>query len=142
MTEAVKPYRVRRENWPALLNEWVESNRAVPFAWKTHDCCSAAAAWVLLATGVDVYAVYAERYAPSMTSAMRIVKKAKGLKPLVEAALGDDVGAAFAGRGDVVLVNIEGRESLAVCLGNLAAGPGKDGLVFIGRGEWQCAWRV
>lgn len=141
MTEAVKPYRVRRPDWPVLLNEWVESSRSKPFEWYAWDCCSAAAAWVQQCTGTDVFEQYAGRYVTAQV-ANRIIKKAGGLKPLVEAALGDDVGAAFAGRGDVVLVDIEGRESLAVCLGNVAAGPGKDGLVFIGRGAWQCAWRV
>ncbi len=141
MTEAAAIYRVRRENWPALLNEWVEASRARPFKWRTWDCCSAAAAWVETCTGVDLFAPYAGRYSTAQ-GATRIINQAGGLESLVGAALGDDVGAAFAGRGDVVLVNIEGRESLAVCLGNMAAGPGKDGLAFIGRGEWQCAWRV
>lgn len=141
MTEAVIPYRVRRADWPVRLNDWVEASRARAFEWYEWDCCSAAAAWVHECTGTDVFAEYAGRYVTAQV-ANRIIKKSGGLKPLVEAVLGDDVGPAFAGRGDVVLVMIEGRESLAVCLGNVAAGPGKDGVVFVARGAWQCAWRV
>jgi hypothetical protein len=49
---------------------------------------------------------------------------------------------AYAQRGDVVLVEISGRESLAVCAGAEACGPGTAGLEFVPMTAARAAWRV
>ena len=132
----------RVENWPALLANFVEQHRHTPFAWREWDCCSMAAAWVQCCTGVDVFGACSIKYAPTMRSALRKTIKADGLKPLVDAALGASVAPAFAQRGDIVLLDLDGRESLAVCLGAVAAGAGVAGMEFVGQGAWTCAWRI
>lgn len=131
----------RREDWPLALNDWVDSHRATPFAWHFFDCCSAAADWVRVCTGADVFADWRDQYNDA-AGAVRVIAKAGGLVPLVTAVLGEAIPAAFASRGDVVLVEIEGRESLAVCLGRLAAGPGEAGLVFVRPEQWLAGWRI
>lgn len=137
----------RAENWPVLLDSWVDEHRARTFAWREWDCCSAALDWVRVCTGADVFAdFFAQADAPEAyadaSSAMRILQGAGGIKPLMDVVLGNPINAVFAQRGDVVLVDIEGRESLAVCLGSIAAGPGEGGMAFTARGGWPCAWRI
>ena len=131
----------RREDWPLALTEWVDAHRATPFEWGGFDCCSAAAAWVRVCTGADFYAAFAGRYDDAL-GAERIVRAAGGIKKIVTPLLGEPLPPAFAQRGDLVLVDIEGRESLAVCVGGEAAGPGEGGLVFVAPEGWLCAWRV
>jgi hypothetical protein len=131
----------RREDWPLVLNQWVDDNRSAPFEWHRWDCCSAAADWVRVCTGRDLFAAWADRYQTGAV-AQRLIKKAGGLRALIEGVLGPALPAEWAQRGDVVLVEIDGRESLAVCLGGVAAGPGEDGMAFVKLEGWLCAWRV
>jgi hypothetical protein len=131
----------RREDWPDALNDWVDAHRTTPFAWGVWDCCAAAADWLRVCTGSDCFAAFAGKYA-DVAGAARLIHSAGGIKNIVWPFLGAAIGAVYAQRGDLVLVAIEGRESLAVCLGNTAAGPGEDGMVFVQREGWLCAWKV
>ena len=131
----------RREDWPHALNEWVDAHRATPFAWHDWDCCSAAAHWVRVCTGSDCFAAFTGKY-DDATGAARLIRVAGGMENIVWPFCGAPIPPAFAQRGDLVLVDIEGRESLAVCVGGVAAGPGEGGMVFVQPEGWLCAWRV
>jgi hypothetical protein len=131
----------RREDWTVALNDWVDVNRLRVFAWHEWDCCSAAADWVRICTGVDLFADWRDQY-DDAHGAVRAITQKGGLVPLVTEMLGQPLPAAFAQRGDVVRVEIDGRESLAVCLGLTAAGPGEAAMVFVRPEHWLGAWRV
>ncbi len=47
-----------------------------------------------------------------------------------------------AGRGDVALVDVDGRECLGIVLGELVAGPAASGLLMVPRAAIQAAWAV
>ena len=135
----------RVHGWPALLAAHVEAARAAPFAWGAHDCCTFAARWVELAQGrANVLAAFARAHGnwASPALAMRCLRAAGGLPAIAERELGAPIRAAFAARGDVVLVDIDGRESLAVVVGDTAAGPGLAGLSFLPRVLWRQGWKV
>lgn len=130
----------RLENWPSLLAAFVESRIEAPFVWGVNDCCAFAARAVEVITGREVFADWAT-YADA-AGAARVVQSAGGVDAIADRVLGARIAAAFAQRGDVVLVEIDGRQSLAVCLGQVYAAPGVERLAFIPAGGAQCAWRV
>ena len=130
----------RRENWPSLLNAFVESCRESPFHWGTHDCCAFAAKAVEAITGEDVFAPWSA-YTDAM-SAARLVQSAGGVDAIADRVLGERIGNAFAQRGDVLLLSVDGRDSLAVCFGGVCAAPGIERLEFLPTGSARCAWRV
>jgi hypothetical protein len=134
----------RREGWPERLAAMVEAARDVPFAWGSHDCCTWAARWVEAERGVSILApfVYARGEWASALEAARIMQDAGGLGAIVTAELGVAMPAARAMRGDVVRVEIEGRESLAVVVGDMAAAPGLEGIAFAPMGRWLEGWAV
>lgn len=130
----------RFADWPTRLNAYIEMRREWPFAWHTNDCSSFAAKAVEAITGQDVFAPWAA-YADA-ASAIRLVQSAGGVDRIADRVLGQRIGAAFAQRGDVVLIETEARPSLAVCLGGICAAPGLDKLEFLPMGGALCGWRV
>jgi len=132
---------MRRLDWPAALNAAIEAARNKPFAWGTHDCCMFAAHAVQEMTGADFAEPFRGRYSDA-TGALRVLTEAGGPDLIASRALGRPIPIGFAQRGDVIMVDIEGRKALAICLGAHAAGPGPDGLVFVPVTQWLKAWRV
>ena len=130
----------RLDNWPGLLIAFIDTRRDEPFCWGINDCCAFAARAVEAITGVDVFAPWAE-YADA-ASAARLVQAAGGVDAIADRVLGERIAPSFAQRGDVMRVEIEGRQSLAVCVGAVCAAPGVETLQFLQREEATCAWRV
>lgn len=129
----------RIESWPEALYEHVESKRDVPFSWGTHDCSTFAAGAVEAMTGETVTLPVVE----SAAAYVAYLAEHGPLADLVTAELGDPLPSpAFAQRGDVVIVDMDGRESLAVCLGVEAIGPSADGLLAVPMTTASAAWRV
>jgi len=146
---------VRREDWPERLLAFIESRRRTAFAWGEHDCALFACDAVLAMTGIDPAAWFRGRYRDRRTAYAALGDfLGLGAKAAPRAALGavcarlanshgwPEVPSAFAQRGDVGLLDLRGRETLAICMGAVfvAAGPG--GLVFIPHGHARRAWRV
>lgn len=130
----------RHDNWPERLADFIETRRDTPFAWGVNDCAGFAFHAVEAITGVDPIASL-RRYKTPLGAA-RILTREGGMRALVTARLGEPVGAASAQRGDVVLVQIDGRDTLVVCTGDRLAGPGVDGLVLLPLSAGLVAWRV
>jgi hypothetical protein len=132
----------RPANWPTLLAEYLEARRLMPFAWGTNDCCSFAADWVAIATGrtglLDPWAGYstAAEALRHLEAAGGVVAMWSGLMPAAP------IAPMLARRGDLVVVEIEGRQSIAVCAGETCAGPAANGLAWASLKEGVCAWRV
>lgn len=132
--------RTRVHDWPQRLADRVEQMRYEPFRWGTHDCCTFAAGWVCEATGYHALTAYAPwRDAQGAT---RTVLAAGGLPAIVTRHLGEPIAPSLAARGDIVLVQLDGRDSLAVVLGSVAAAPGLEGLAFLPLVTWRQGWRV
>ena len=135
---------MRRHDWPERLAEYVEAARDVPFAWGAHDCCTLAARWVEIATGRPVLAPFRAQFGAwdDVRTGMRVLVQAGGLNAIVERVLGAPVHPAYASRGDVVQVEIDARASLAVVVGDHAAGAGPAGVAFVPRAHWRAGWVV
>jgi hypothetical protein len=128
---------MRREDWPERLSDYLESQRDVPFCWASHSCAAFAAGAVEAMTGQPVEMPRVE----SARDAVRMLEE-RSLRDRVDDVFGPEIVPAFARRGDLVLVDLAGRESVAVCIGADAAGPGPDGLVVVPMALVIAAWRV
>lgn len=132
---------VRREDWPAKLAEQIEGARRRPFCYGEHDCFMFAANVVLAMTGDDpardLRGVYSDE-----RSALITIARYGSLQMVAVACFGAPSDAICARRGDVVMVNRSGVESLAVVLDHRVAAPGALGLEFGYLSEALCCWRV
>lgn len=129
----------RREDWPERLAEYLEGARGRPFSFGTHDCATFAAGAVAVMTDAEIEAPRVE----SAADYARFVLAAGSLHDHVGDRLGEPLPSpAFAQRGDVVLMTLDGRETLGVCIGAEVAGPGPGGMVTMPMSIAAAAWRV
>lgn len=128
---------MRRPDWPERLASLIDERRHAPFAWGLQDCALFAADAVLALTGDDPAKNF--RGYDDEREALRIVKGAGGMRGLVDLP---KKHRGFAQRGDVVLAEIDGRETFGVCLGTQYAAPGVNGLVFRPMTEVVAAFEV
>jgi hypothetical protein len=117
-----------------------EARMRAPLAWGEHDCVSFAAASAQAQTGRDYRAAMGCTWRTA-AGAARILKARGGLVTATDAVLAR-TPTAMAHRGDIGLVEIDGRESLVVIEGDLVVGPGVAGLVRLPRAALKAAWRL
>lgn len=132
---------MRLENWPEILAEQIKAAEMRPFCWGKHDCCAFAATVVEAMTGRDWMV---PPFAPYETEAeaREIIAEHAGLKGIATACLGEPIAPAFAQRGDVALIVIDGRDSLGICVDYRIAAASVRGLVHVPITEAVCAWYV
>lgn len=128
----------RLENWPTRLADFIDSRRDAGFVWGERDCCLFAADAVQTITGNDFAASYRGTYSDAL-GAHRIIAAAGGVPALVPF---EQVDAGYAQRGDVVLLDMYGRDVLAVHLGHVIAGQGPDGVTFLAPSTALRVWKV
>lgn len=128
----------RYPDWPERLSDFIESRRHQKFKWGTQDCSMFACDSVLAITGTDIAIEQRGTYYTA-SGALRIIKDAGGLRNLVKLP---EKHPGLAQRGDLVLVDQDGRELLGICLGDTYASAGADGLVFRPMAEAIIAWVV
>lgn len=132
---------MKREDWVDRLWSAVAEFERTPFEYGRHDCC------VFVARVLDelnVGANYLERIRKQYkdeASARALIARSGGLRGAVSEFLGEPNPPAFARRGDAVLVKLQDRELVGICLGNEVACAG-DGLVFYSMQLAACCWRV
>jgi hypothetical protein len=130
----------RLHDWQMRFAEFARGRRNEPFAWGSNDCCLFAADAVIAITGEDP-AKDLRGYSTALQAA-RIVKAHGGMAQMATTLLGPQISPLMANVGDVVLVDIEGRDALGVCNGTSVIGPGPDGMTSCGMGFAKAAWRV
>lgn len=135
------PQMPRLRTWQSALDALLSARLNAPFVWGQHDCCLFAADAVLAITGQDLAASLRGTYATEEEAAA-LVQSLGGVAALVTARLGDPMPSALARPGDVGLVEIDGRQSLAVCIGRHWQAPGPDGLRVLPRSMVLQAWGV
>lgn len=136
----MKTPMIRRENWPEALHDFIDARAAWPFAWGTHDCCAFSADAVEIMTGIDPMTDL--RGYHDAASAQDVLDAQSGLQAAVTARLGNPIATARAQRGDVVMVEVDQIQALAICLGDIAAVPGPRRVQFVDRACWLTAWRI
>lgn len=132
---------MRRQDWPRRLQQFCRERRRMPFAWGTNDCATLAADWVLEATGADP--MYGVRGLWSdARQAMERLAELGGMRQAVTDIMGAEILPTLAQRGDLVLIEIDGRETLAVCVGDHALGSADAGALLAPMSGAVAAWRV
>lgn len=132
---------VRREDWPARLAEQIERARRRPFCYGEHDCFLFAANVVQAMTGEDPAAQLRGAYSDER-SALETIARYGALRDVAIACFGAASDALCAKRGDIVMVQYNNVESLAVVLDHRAAGPGPLGLVYGHVSAALCCFKV
>lgn len=133
---------MRRHDWPERLAEFIEARRHAPFAWGLNDCASFAADAAAEQRWDDPLAELRNDRRGAL-AALRYEHEIGGMRAALTRALGEPKAVTLACRGDVLLfVNDEGRDTLAVCLGEQMAGPGVERLAFAPLPSDAAAWSV
>ncbi len=129
----------RHSDWPEKLAVFIEARRKRAFSWGQQDCALFAADAVHVMTGEDPAAEL--RGYRSASGAAKRIKQAGGMRALASAFPEKHVGLAQ--RGDLVLAEVDGRESFGVVVGaGVWCGPGADGLVFRSMSDVVAAFEV
>ncbi|MFO1081866.1 MAG: hypothetical protein U1E23_14705 [Reyranellaceae bacterium] len=129
----------RLERWPDRLTEFVESRRRTPFAYGSNDCCSFAIDAVDAVTGTRVREIDWQ----DERGALRMLAEAGGAEAAVTSMLGrPSQNWQDARRGDICLVDQDGRDVPLLCIGLALAGPGVERMEFRRLDEARLVWRV
>lgn len=127
------------EGWERRLNDFIEARRRCPFAWGSNDCVTFAGGVLEAITGHLIWA-------PIWTNedeALRALVPLRGLEAATAAILGPpDDNWRLMRRGDVAIIEQDGRLSLAVCAGANLVGPGLLGLETKPLSAARKFWRV
>jgi len=131
---------MRAQNWPEALAAHIEQRRTMPHQWGSNDCCTFAADAVRAMTGTDPMADL--RGIKTAAAVARLLRKTP-LQKLVTQRLGEPLASPLlAQRGDVVLVPQGDEHLLAVCLGEVWAAPGLQGLEVGDMQRAVTAWAI
>lgn len=130
--------------FPSKLISFCRQGRDRTFEWGVFDCVTWAADWVHELTGIDPISDIRGSWHDA-ASAVEVLTRLGGLRAAATSLLGAEAPLPFTQRGDVVLVEIEGREALGVCVGPYAitpAPPEISGTVLVPMTKAVASWRV
>lgn len=130
---------MRRADWLDRLEAYIAERMTEPFAWGRHDCCRFAAGAVEAMTDEDPMRGF--EYCDE-AGARALIRSAGSLDSLVARALGEPIPVSLAGRGDVVIGDLEFGATVGVCLGGITAFAASEGLTHRPTLECRVAWRV
>lgn len=116
----------RSADWPEKLATFVHDKSHQSFEWGVNDCALFAADWVKILTDKDPAEAFRGRYSTAR-EAVDIIQEQGGLEAIATKALGEPLShTLMIQRGDVALVQVNGRESLTICVGSEVVGPAVD----------------
>lgn len=138
---ATPNYPTRLPDWPLRLERFIASRARAPFAWGKNDCALFAADCVQAITGQDP-APAGLRGHTTAKQAYRALHRHHGLAAIATGSLGEPVPANCATVGDVVLLQVQGRDALAVCNGTTALMPSPYGVASVSMATATHCWRL
>jgi hypothetical protein len=130
----------RLPDWQPRLQSLIQQRLEQPFAWGQHDCCLFVCDGIEAITGIDPAADL--RGYSTEREAVRILHAHGGVRGLAEQRAGQAVPVLSAQVGDVGLLPLDGRDTLALCGGAHWLAPGADGLVALPLDAATAAWRA
>lgn len=130
---------MRLEAWEVALAATLDAWAGRAFAYGEADCARFVAEAVEAQTGQDFYAPFRGRYKSAAASVRALRTHGAGdLAATITAALGEPVHPAFAGRGDIVMMD----GNAGVCAGLWSWFVGEAGLEKRATADCQTAWKV
>lgn len=134
-------YPTRLPDWPLRLEHFFAVRAPMPFSWGRNDCALFAADAVQAMTECDP-APAGLRGHTTAKQAYRALDRHHGLAAIATGALGEPIHPLRATVGDIVLLQVQGRDALAVCNGTTALMPSAHGVVSVSMEDASMAWRV
>ena len=136
----------KKQGWPKILNQWQSDSQDIKFEWGKHDCCLATCSGIEKITGVDPAKEFRGTYATE-DGAREIIKANGGsvdsLSSGVFKAFGMfEIMPLVAGRGDPVLFEFDGRQTLGLCYGIKSLVVSEKGGLLIDTDKGIKAWRL
>lgn len=131
----------RLHDWQTRFAEFARARRSQPFEWGGNDCFLFAMDCAQEITGEDPCPHLRGLHASAL-QASRELRKRGGMAAVATSVFGEPVAPLMANVGDVVLVDMDGREAFGICNGTSVIGPGPKGLASCGMGFAKAAWRV
>ena len=129
----------RQVGWERRLCAFLAENRHTPFVWGAWDCATVAIRGVELLTGQRVWTI---TWA-SAIDARRVIADAGGLATATSSRLGQpSQNWRVLRRGDIGLVDMDGRAALTICTGQALCGPGIDRIEHLPVSAARVGWRV
>lgn len=140
----------RHQDWPTRLGGYLQSQAHLPFAYGVNDCCLFVAGAVQAMTGVDLAADNFRGKYKTKISAHKALKRFGGgglvsmMDEFVRRGYFEEVKPLYAGRGDVVLIVINGVESLGVVdlIGTHVVATGPDGVARLPLALAPRGWKL
>lgn len=127
--------------WQDRFFAYIEESRTRPFEWAVFDCCLFAADVVDVVTGSTYRAQLADKYSDE-TTALAYIDSFGTLEIAISSWLGDSQAPNFAGPGDIVIGDLEGRLIAGVCLGTRCAFASTNGPRYTDRSVISACWVV
>lgn len=124
----------------SALVAYLDARVRTGFAWWAQDCVTLAARAAQAQTGVNYLRRIGRRWSTA-AGAARVLHELGGLETATDAML-RRIPPPRAHRGDVGLVELDGRPCLVVIEGELLVGPGLAGLVRLPRRLLKTAWSI
>lgn len=130
----------RVDNWEIALADALTKAEAVPFSWQCGGCVGLA---IDCAEAITGKAPLEKPVLSDALDAKRWLKKS-GHADLADAVAAhlEEIPVAFAGRGDIGIVDRDGSQTAAVCAGLYWLARSEAGLVRVSRAEIKRAFRV
>ncbi len=124
------------------LNNFIESQRRVPFEWGINDCALFVASAVEAVIDIDYAEQFRGRYATKIGS-LRVLRDDgyDDLEQFVTASVGEPCAKREIARGDICLFETPDGESIGICVGVKIVSPGEGGLVFTNIDQAIKGWK-
>jgi len=130
----------RIDGWEVRLNDVIDAALHEPFVWGQQDCSLFAAKCADAVNGTSIEAKHRGRY-KTLRGATGRMKRLGGCEGVLRSEGFVKVLTLFAQRGDIVIINQEGREAMGVINGGKIVAASHDGLVFLPMTEAVGVWR-
>ena len=133
----------RVDHWERLLTAAIDTARARPFVWGTHDCPTFAFETAMILTGgEDTASLWRGRYTTALGGA-RVMRRLgwASLEDMGRALLGEPRPTVLlAQRGDIVLA--DSGLGFGICTGASAVGMAPEGFVAVPLTSCRLAWPI
>lgn len=140
---------IRTPGWETRLAAFVEERRYAAHVWGTNDCCLFACDGVQAQVGEDPAAFFRGRYTDAAGARALLAEHADGTVLGTARRIARELGAPetdwrHLGRGDVALVDLSGRDFLALVApsGRHILIPGETGILSYPARLATVGWRI
>ena len=132
---------MKRFDWVRRMYDTIDAIQGEPFAWGKNDCCLFSARVVDTMCDTDFADQMRQEYQDERT-AMLYIASFGSIKAALEYWLGKPQSLIYAQRGDVMLFDNDGRDTVGIFVGDGIISTGETGLVRVSKDSALHSWAV